>query len=328
MFSELYTDILNIHNNDGFNAMALRIFKIQAEKNLVYREYIGRLNLDVNKITNIRDIPFLPIDFFKSRKVMTANQKIETIFKSSGTTGMIRSKHHLSSIDLYEQSFEKSFSIFYGDIKEYNILALLPSYIEQGHSSLVYMIDKLIKLSNKKASSFYMNNYDELNTTISYLEKHGEKTLLIGVSYALIDFFIKFPSQLKKTIIIETGGMKGRRKEWTKNELHSFLKQQSGVENINSEYGMTELLSQAYSKEGGIFTTPPWMKILIRDSYDPFSLIKNTQTGGINIIDLANINSCSFIETKDLGKLHNNNQFEVLGRFDSSEIRGCNLLVN
>ena len=310
-----------------FEKKALEIFKFQFENNLVYRSFCDLLCKHPSGIKELKNIPFLPIDFFKSHEIKISSKKTSKIFTSSGTTGSNLSKHYVTDLDLYEKSFMNCFKVFYGDINDYTILGLLPSYLERNNSSLVYMVNKMIEQSKFPESRFYLDEIDELKETILKLEKEKRKTILIGVSYALLDLIEYHKFNLNHTIIMETGGMKGKRKELIKSELHKLLKNGFGVNNIHSEYGMTELLSQAYSKKNGLFSTPPWMKILIRDTEDPQSILPLTKTGGINIIDLANINSCSFIATMDLGKLHVDGQFEVLGRFDQSDIRGCNLMV-
>ena len=310
-----------------FEKKALEIFKFQFENNLVYRSFCDLLCKHPSQIKDLKDIPFLPIDFFKSHEIKISSKKTSKIFISSGTTGSNLSKHHVTDLDLYEKSFMNCFKIFYEDINDYTILGLLPSYLERNNSSLVYMVNKMIEQSKFPESRFYLDEIDELKETILNLEKEKRKTILIGVSYALLDLIEYHKFNLNHTIIMETGGMKGKRKELIKSELHKLLKNGFGVNNIHSEYGMTELLSQAYSKKNGLFSTPPWMKILIRDTEDPQSILPLAKTGGINIIDLANINSCPFIATMDLGKLHEDGQFEVLGRFDQSDIRGCNLMV-
>ena len=322
-----YLDIFNIKNEIDFTKIALKIFRFQAKNNIVYNEFINLLGVNVNDINSLDKIPFLPIQFFKTHKVVSLNKPIDKIFYSSGTTRSGLSKHYIFNIKVYEQSFIKGFNSFYGNIKDYNVLALLPNYLEQKNSSLVYMIDKLIKKANKEESGFYLNDLDKLAEKLIQLDKKGKKVLLIGVSFALLDLIEKYKFKLKNTIIMETGGMKGRRKEIVRAELHKLLKKGFGVSKIHSEYGMTELLSQAYSNENGLFKTPNWMKILIRDTEDALAFLPNNKTGGVNIIDLANINSCAFIATQDLGKVFNNDTFEILGRFDNSDIRGCNLML-
>ncbi len=319
--------IFNIKNENEFNRLAIDAFNYQYNNVKVYAEFCKYLNIDTKEIKHYSDIPFLPIDFFKTRTIIDKNKTAETTFQSSGTTLMQRSKHHVADTNIYTESFINAFKLFYGNISDYCILALLPNYLEQGESSLVYMANELIQQSKHPQSGFYLNNYKELHDTIKELNLKNTKILLLGVSYALLDFAEQYPIKLNNTIVMETGGMKGRRKELTREELHKTFYQAFNIKHVHSEYGMTELLSQAYSFSEGIFQTPPWMKVIIRDTYDPFTIQKNSQTGGINIIDLANIHSCCFIETKDLGKALNNNTFTVLGRFDNSDIRGCNLLA-
>ena len=319
--------IFQIKNESDFTNLALKIFRYQASKNNVYKQFLSILNINPATIKTIEDIPFLPIQFFKNHRVTTVPPPYDLTFKSSGTTGMQRSIHYVKNKELYQQSFIRSFEYFFGNIKDYTILALLPSYMEQGESSLVYMTKQLMKISAKEDNGFYLYNMDELADKLNTLEAKKQKTLLIGVSYALLDFVEKYKFKLQNTLVMETGGMKGRKKEILREELHLRLKQGFGVENIYSEYGMTELLSQSYSKGNGIFETPPWKKILIRDTEDPFTYLPNNKTGGINVIDLANIYSCSFIATQDLGQKIDKNQFKIMGRFDNSDIRGCNLLV-
>ena len=319
--------VFNIKNSQDFNSIALEVFRLQAKGNTVYREFINHLNIDIDNVKDIKDIPFLPIQFFKTHKIITGDQNPKEIFLSSGTTGQNQSKHYVTDLSLYEESYTKGFDYFYNDIEEYVVLGLLPAYLERNGSSLIYMVDDLIKKSKHSESGFYLNNHKELIETLIELESRSQKTLLIGVSFALLDLLDNYDLELKHTTIMETGGMKGRRKELIREELHSVLTKGFGVDKIHSEYGMTELLSQAYSKGNGIFITPPWMKILIRDTEDPLSYLDNEKSGGINIIDLANINSCSFIATQDLGRIHAEGTFEVIGRFDNSDIRGCNLMV-
>ncbi len=307
--------------------MALKVFRFQYDHNVVYQEFCQFLKKDKTNVKAIADIPFLPIQFFKSHQVLSSQSPIEITFSSSGTTGMINSQHYVTDLAYYEQSFQTAFSQFYGSTENYVILALLPSYLEREGSSLIYMVDDLIKNSNHPDSGFYLNNYDELIEKLEILDNSGQNVLLLGVTYALLDLIELKKFQLKNTIIMETGGMKGKRKEMIREELHALLSEGFGVSNIHSEYGMTELLSQAYSFGEGIFECPPWMNILIRDTEDALTYLPDGKTGGINVIDLANVNSCSFIATQDLGKKNPNHSFEVLGRFDASDIRGCNLMV-
>lgn len=319
--------VFKITNEEQFSREALKVFDFQSRKNPAYKEFLSLLKISPKSIRKIEDIPFLPIRFFKSHQIVSNHKKEERIFLSSGTTGMSPSRHFVTDLSVYQKSYFKGFEMFYGNPEKYNILALLPSYLERSGSSLIYMVNDLIKKSRSEHSGFYLHNFDELNEKILYLEEKKEKTLLIGVSYALLDFTEKYQFSLKNTYVMETGGMKGQRKEMVKEELHQTLGRNFGVDKIHSEYGMTELLSQAYSKGDGIFKTPPWMKIVIRDTEDALTLLPYGKTGGINIIDLANINSCSFIATQDLGKVHSDKTFEVVGRFDNSDIRGCNLMV-
>jgi phenylacetate-coenzyme A ligase PaaK-like adenylate-forming protein len=317
--------IFNITSNSEFNNVAIDIFNYLYQNNTVYQNFCKLLKVTPSEVTKLEKIPFLPIEFFKTQQVICGDNNYEQVFLSSGTTGENQSKHYVKNLKVYEQSFVKGFEQFYGNISEYCFLALLPSYMEREGSSLIYMTEYLIKHSNNPLSGFYLNNYNDLIDTLKKL--NAQKTILIGVSFALLDLAEEHQLDLSNIIIMETGGMKGRRKEMTRVELHQIYNASFNVNQIHSEYGMTELLSQAYSKGNGLFETPPWMKILIRDTNDPFHLLDNNQTGGINVIDLANYNSCSFIATQDLGKTFANNSFEVLGRFDNSDLRGCNLLI-
>ena len=320
-------DIFSISNQKQFEKIALKVFRFQYENNSVYRDFCDFLKVEKGNVKTLQQIPFLPIQFFKSHNVVSNENPIQETFTSSGTTGMITSKHLVTDVSLYEQSYRNAFSEFYGNIEDYAVLALLPSYLERQGSSLIYMVKDLIELSNNDNSGFYLNNYDELISKLVELDNSGQNVILIGVTYALLDLIEKRNFQLKNTIIMETGGMKGKRKEIIREELHEILCNGFGVSSIHSEYGMTELLSQAYSLGNGIFECPSWMSVLIRDTEDALSYVENGKTGGINVIDLANINSCSFIATQDLGKKQSNSSFEVLGRFDNSDIRGCNLMV-
>ena len=320
-------DIFTISNQKQFEKIALKVFRFQYENNLVYREFCDFLNVEKGAVKSIQHLPFLPIQFFKSHVILASPDAIQQTFTSSGTTRMATSKHLVTNVSLYKQSYRNAFSQFYGNIEDYTVLALLPSYLEREGSSLIYMVNDLIERSNNPNSGFYLHNYDELITKLTELDASGQNVLLIGVTYALLDVIEKQKFELKNTIIMETGGMKGKRKEMIREELHQMLCNGFGVTSIHSEYGMTELLSQAYSFGNGIFECPNWMSILIRDTEDALTYVDYGKTGGINVIDLANINSCSFIATQDLGKKHPNNSFEVLGRFDNSDIRGCNLMV-
>ncbi len=325
--SDFAEDIFSIKNNAEFETKALALFHYQAENVEVYTEFVKALSLDYKTINKIEHIPFLPIDFFKTRDVIIKNRIAEIIFKSSGTTGAITSQHFVADVKIYKKSFLECFKNFYGEPSQYCILALLPSYLERDNSSLVYMADDLIKQSKHPSSGFYLSEYNALAEKLKTLRDQKQKTILLGVTYALLDMAEQFPIHFPELIIMETGGMKGKRKEMVRDELHSVLRNAFGVELIHSEYGMTELLSQAYSKGNGIYHTPAWMKIIIREMNDPLFYLNTNATGGINVIDLANIYSCAFIATQDLGKLYNDGSFEVLGRFDNSDLRGCNLMV-
>ncbi|MBA2582139.1 MAG: acyl transferase [Bacteroidetes bacterium] len=315
------------HDIDSFNETALKIFQYQYLNNLEYNKFCALLGKSPQNVKDVLAIPFLPIDFFKRLKIVSGTRNEEIIFKSSATTSTIQSSHYISDLSVYKQSYIHCFKLFYGDPSDYCILALLPSYLERDGSSLIYMVKDLIERSNNPDSGFYLNNTGDLIEKLKIQESKGQKTLLFGVTFALIDFAQEFKYGLKTTIIIETGGMKGRKKEMIREEVHSILSEAFNVHGIHSEYGMTELLSQAYSLSNGVFRCPPWMKILIRNTQDPFEFLSNYKTGGINVIDFANINSCSFISTQDLGKTFDDGTFEVLGRFDHSDIRGCNLLI-
>ena len=319
--------IFDIKTEQEFSNMALQIFKFQFEHNQVYRSFCDLLYKHPSDVKTNEEIPFLPIQFFKTHQVLSSKDFIKQTFTSSGTTGSVTSKHHVTDIEIYKESFRKGFQQFYGKIQDYVVLALLPSYLEREGSSLIYMVNDMIIQSNQKESGFYLNNISELKDTLISLDSRGQKVLLIGVSFALLDLVEHHQFNLKNTIVMETGGMKGRRKELIREELHSRLKQGFGIDVIHSEYGMTELLSQAYSKGNGLFKTLPWMKVLTRDTEDALTIQYYGKTGGINIIDLANINSCAFISTQDLGRVHSDGSFEIIGRFDNSDIRGCNLMV-
>ncbi len=319
--------IFSIQNSLDFEKLTIEIFNHQVEHCEVYGIFIKNLGIKVDQIKHISQIPYLPIEFFKTHEVICGSGKPDQIFTSSGTSGMVQSKHPVKDISVYKNSFKKAFEKFYGDIKKYAVLALLPSYLEREGSSLIYMVDDLIHESQNTKSGYFLYNHAELYETLEYLKKTNTPTLLIGVTYALLDFAESHSLEFPELIVMETGGMKGKRREMLREELHEVLCAGFGVPTIHSEYGMTELLSQAYSKGAGLFHCPPWMKISIRDTNDPLELLSYNQTGGINVIDLANINSCSFIATQDLGKVYADGSFEVLGRFDNSDIRGCNLLV-
>ena len=310
----------------GFEARALEVFQFQLKNNAVYGAFVKALGTDTSRVTALAQIPFLPVRFFKSLEVKTGEFEHETVFESSGTTGMISSRHMVKDLSLYRESFTRGFELFYGSASEYCIIGLLPSYLERENSSLVLMADDLIRQSGHPQSGFYLNEFDKLAALLRELESREQKTLLIGVSFALLDFAEQYPIPLKHTIIMETGGMKGRRKEMIRQELHAILQQSFSLSAIHSEYGMTELLSQAYSKGEGIYHCPPWMKILLRDDEDPLRVI-TSGSGVVNVIDLANIHSCSFIASDDAGKVYSDGSFEILGRVDGSDMRGCSLLV-
>ncbi len=324
----LTDSIFSIQNDSDFEQVALRVFHHQYINNSFYQRFCNLLGITKTSVHHIDDIPYLPIEFFKQQKIVSTPYAIEKIFTSSGTTGSITSKHYVKDLTIYENSFRKGFEYFYGDISDYVVLALLPSYLERDGSSLVYMAEQLIKDSNHPDSGFYLYDMEKLIKTLQKDNLKNKKILLLGVSFALLDLVENYDVCLHDhTIVMETGGMKGRRKEMIREELHDILKKGFKIPQIHSEYGMTELLSQAYSKGNGIFYCPPWMKISIRNPEDPLSKTGHYKTGGINVIDLANIHSCSFIATQDLGKTKESGSFEILGRFDHSDIRGCNLMA-
>lgn len=331
-------------NQSRFEHLALEIFRFQYANNVIYKRYVDALQIDADAVLSLEQVPFLPISFFKSHAVQSGDFEPEVIFESSGTTGSQKSHHLVRDLLLYEESFLKGFELTYGSVNDWCIIGLLPSYMERKNSSLAYMVEKLVRLTKHTQSGFYLDEYDKLGNVINELETNRQKTLLIGVSFALLDFAEKHELKLRHTIIMETGGMKGRREEMIRKEMHEFLQKRFAVDTIHSEYGMTELLSQAYSKGKGIFNCPPWMKVMIRDEEDPLNVhsgVVSTKsgvrvplttqhsalTGAINIVDFANIYSCSFIATDDIGKLYPDGSFEVLGRMDGSDLRGCSLLV-
>jgi hypothetical protein len=319
--------IFNIQNETDFERCALQVFKHQFENNKVYRSFCDLLYIHPSDVKEVADIPFLPIQFFKTHQILSTNQSVQETFTSSGTTGAQVSKHLVADLSWYQISYTKAFEHFYGPVKDYTVFGLLPNYLEREGSSLIYMVNDFIQKSNNPKSGFYLDTLSELTKTLIALDQKGEKILLIGVTFALLDLIESQTFTLKNTVIMETGGMKGRRKEMIREELHEILAAGFGVSKIHSEYGMTELLSQGYSPGDGIFDCPPWMKIFARDTEDALTLVGANKTGGLNVVDLANYNSCSFIATQDLGKVYNNGRFEVLGRFDHSDIRGCNLMV-
>lgn len=322
-----WKDYFEIKTEEDFNQHCLDTYRFQSQHCKVYRDYIRLLGKDKTSIRHFSNIPFMPIEFFKTQQVIADGMSAEVTFSSSGTTGMVTSKHLVADVDVYEQTFRRIFADFYGPLSDIAVLALLPSYLERNGSSLIYMVDDLMKQSKQPESNYFLYNHQELYDTLILLKNKGTKTILFGVTYALLDFIENYAFEFPELIIMETGGMKGKRKEMVKQEIHQLLEKAFAVNGIHSEYGMTELLSQGYSTGKGIFRLPKWMKILIRDTNDPLSLIPPHKTGGINVIDLANRYSCSFIATQDLGKVYQDGSFEILGRFDQSDIRGCNLLV-
>ncbi|MBK5270620.1 MAG: acyl transferase [Bacteroidia bacterium] len=318
---------------ENFSAVALEIFNFQYNNNLVYKSYVDALGIDPTLVRSIQQIPFLPVSFFRSHDIQTTFFDPEIVFESSGTTRSINSRHLVKDLSVYEESFTKGFEFFYGPVNDFCIIGLLPSYLERKNSSLIYMVEKLINQSRHPQSGLYLNEHEKLFAVLKDLEIQQQQTLLIGVSFALLDLAEKFSVSLTHTIVMETGGMKGRRQEMIRPELHALLQKSFQVGDIHSEYGMTELLSQAYSKNQGVFNCPPWMKVLVRDEEDPLLVSEPgfgtvaPITGAINIIDLANIYSCSFISTDDVGKLYGDGSFEVLGRLDNSDLRGCSMMV-
>jgi phenylacetate-coenzyme A ligase PaaK-like adenylate-forming protein len=325
--SHLESRIFNLKNDASIDSLALDVFRFQYDNNMVYRHFCDALGLTADLVNALEDIPFLPIELFKSHRVVSFRGREKQVFTSSGTTGSTSSRHMVYDLAVYERSFLESFRMFYGEPSDYCILALLPAYLERRGSSLVHMASRLIEVGGHPNSGFYLDELEVLSEALHRLMAKGQKVLLLGVSFALLEFAERFPMPLQNTIIMETGGMKGRRREMVRAELHQILCRAFQQKVIHSEYGMTELFSQAYSRGDGLFAAPPWMRLLIRDSNDPLDIIGEGRTGGINIIDLANLHSCSFIATQDLGKLHPGGFFEVLGRFDHSDVRGCNLMV-
>ncbi len=326
ILNSLKSDFFKL-SNDNFEAFALKLFQHQSKYNLVYRQYLNHLNIDTENIKYVEHIPFLPIEFFKTHEVVTSDFEPELIFESSGTTGMDRSRHFIDNIEFYQKVAERIFESIYGPLENFHIFGLLPSYLERKNVSLAFMVEHFIHKSKSPMSGFFLNDYERLSKILDRASRDQRKILLIGVTFALLDFAEKYPVDLSGHIVMETGGMKGRREELTREEVHLILSRQFNVSNIHSEYGMTELLSQGYAVEGQHFIAPHWMRILIRDIYDPFTQLENGKTGGINVIDLANMASCAFIETKDIGKISANGAFSVLGRMDNSDLRGCNLMV-
>lgn len=319
--------IFSISDSREFEQLSLEVFNYQAKNTEAYAHFINNLRVDIKQVKRLESIPFLPVEFFKNHKIICGDGEFSEVFSSSGTSGMSQSKHFVKNLELYTESYRKAFHLFYGDISQYTILALLPSYLEREGSSLIYMVDDLINLSQNERSGYFLDDHHLLFQSLKDLKETKTPVILIGVTYALLDFVETYPIEFPELIVMETGGMKGKRREILRKELHEILCKGFGVQNIHSEYGMTELLSQAYSKGSGIFHCPPWMKVKTRDTNDPLTLLEGAQSGGLNVIDLANLQSCSFIATQDLGKVFEDGSFEVLGRFDNSDIRGCNLLV-
>lgn len=319
----LWDSIFSV-NEHSFESVALQVYQYQYRQVEVYRLFNESLRIKPENVKRLGDIPFLPIQFFKSHAVIDEGCQSQKVFESSGTTGVVTSRHMVADLKLYEQSFIRGFELFYGPITDYVVLGLLPSYLERNNSSLVYMVDNLMKLSAHPENAFFLYENERLYNLLLQLKEKGKKVLLVGVTFALLDFAEQFSMNFPELIIMETGGMKGRRAELTREEVHEKLKTAFGVPHIHSEYGMTELLSQAYSKGEGVFECVPWMKIVLRDMYDPFKM--ESQTGAVNIIDLANLYSCAFIATNDVGRMLGANTFEILGRMDNAELRGCNLM--
>ncbi len=320
-------DFTGISSN-SFEEEALRQFHYQYHHVSVYHDFVDLLKISPKKVHEVSSIPFLPVELFKTHKVLSAHVQAHVIFRSSGTTGLATSEHHVADSERYRLSFRRSFGLYYGSVSDYCVLALLPSYLERNDSSLVFMAQDMIQESGHKSSGFYLDDLARLSSLLIELNAQRQKTLLLGVTFALLDLAAFYVGpKLENTVVMETGGMKGRRREMVRTEVHEILKSAFGVAAIHSEYGMTELLSQAWSGGEGAFRAPPWMRVLLRESNDPLSLENSGRAGGLNIIDLANLYSCSFLATQDLGKLSSDGTFQVLGRFDASDIRGCNLLV-
>lgn len=320
-------DLFQSFTHKAFEHKALDIFRFQVANNAVYKKFVDYLNLDISKVDSLHKIPFLPISFFKDFEVISSKDDIVKTFTSSGTTGSVPSRHLITDLKLYHEQLDRSFEFFYGDFTDYTVFPLLPAYAERSGSSLIEMVDYWMHKTQQVNKAYYLYDHQKLAEDLQVALESGKKIILIGVSFALLDFAENYPMDLSDVIVIETGGMKGRKKEMTRNELHSTLNNAFNTVQIQSEYGMTELLSQAYAKKDGLFVTPPWMKILLRDPEDPLSYVGQGKSGGINVIDFTNINSCSFIATDDLGRFKAENQLEILGRFDHSDVRGCNLMA-
>ena len=326
-FTAFKHSIFNLQSPFEFNETARSLFRYQYRNNRIYHSFVDALGISESQVYHPEQIPFLPVSFFKTHKITTGDFIEEAVFESSGTTGTETSRHYVADTSLYELSFTKGLELFYGDLSQYVVFALLPSYLERKNSSLVYMVEKILMKSNRQMGGFFLHELESLQKQLAEAHNAGLKIMLFGVTFALLEMAENFPVSIPGAIIFETGGMKGRRKELTRMELHEKLCRSFGVPKIHSEYGMTELLSQAWSKGDGLFRCPPWMRVLIADTNDPLSYVETGRTGGINIIDLANFHSCSFLATQDLGRVFDDGSFEVLGRFDNSDIRGCSLLA-
>lgn len=322
-----YEDKVFLADPLRFDSLALDLFRFQYSNNPVYNQYVKALKIVGDQVRTVQDIPFLPIQFFKSHAVRTTAFEPEAVFESSGTTQTINSRHYVKDLSVYRQGFTRAFEQFYGSLTDWCIIGLLPSYLERNNSSLVVMVDEMIRQSGHPDSGFYLYEHEKLQQVLQRMEQRQQRTLLIGVTFALLDLAKKYPMSLQHTVVMETGGMKGRREEMTRPEVHELLKSAFHTKAIHSEYGMTELLSQAYSPGDGIFNCPPWMKVLVRQEDDPFD-VRYTGSGIVNVIDLANIYSCSFIATEDVGIVYDNGSFAVQGRLDNSDIRGCSLMVS
>lgn len=321
----MLTELSTISAAD-FTPRALEVFRFQYEQNPLYGDFVRALGVRPGSVGRIEEIPFLPVSFFKTHEVRTGEFVPEVVYQSSGTTGMVTSRHLVRDMGLYRQSFRTGFEHFYGSVRDWCIIGLLPAYLERSNSSLVYMVNELIDASGHPNSGFYLYEYDALYALLQRLEAAGQKTLLIGVTFALLDFAERYTLSLEHTVVMETGGMKGRRREITREELHGFLGERLGVKVVHAEYGMTELLSQGYSAGGGVFRCPEWMKVLVRSEDDPLE-VRDRGEGLINVVDLANIWSCAFLSTEDIGVVREDGGFMVAGRVDHSDIRGCSLLV-
>lgn len=318
--------LLNL-KEENFHSFALEVFRFQAKHNQIYKAYIEHLNVRPSQIHTIEEIPFLPIEFFKSHPIVSTHFKPVKVFESSGTTGTRTSRHYIEDLIFYQKVSKQIFEFFYGPLTDYHVLALLPSYLERNNSSLVFMVDSFIQISGSPYSGFFLQDFKKLAQMLEKSQNDSsKKTLLIGVTFALLELAEKYPMNLSSLTIMETGGMKGRRKEMLRAEVHQVLQKSFNLPKIHSEYGMTELLSQSYSKGNEVFYLPPWMKILLRETNDPLYINTQLESGVINIIDLANLHSCAFIATQDLGIKMSNGGFKVSGRIDHSDIRGCNLL--